>query len=456
MLPVRWMSPESVKFGRFTSESDVWAYGVVLWEIFSSGRQPYYGHSNEEVVRFLDAGILLQRPEDCPSTIYHIMLGCWKADPRERHSFDKICKHLQDYHERLVKMAAASLPTTPVASKNELHAETPLTTMSSSSLDLLSKSPLGEPCGLEPKLLMDVALPDHLMDCQKSGSLEDCSKAGSLFLPPPVEAGLDSCSQPFDADPLQPLPQLNVDLPPLPQFGVDLPSPPQFGADSPPQFGADSPPQFCVDYPPLPQFGADSPPHPQFSEDPQPLLQFDVDSQPPPKFGADPIPETPFKPLEVDDCFDATFQVKLPPVYEDEDIKNTSLDASPQLPPAHQAAEDEGIENTSPMSCPTPPPALCDDEDENVENASSTSCLLPQSDAETTTEQPEFSSAAATVDTEDPACPLLDLSGVDSGFSSSEQAWNPLDVESVPASLPSGSGLESLHDIVCTDPPEIV
>ena len=49
MLPVRWMSPESVKYGRFTSESDAWAYGVVLWEIFSCGRQPYYGHSNEEV-----------------------------------------------------------------------------------------------------------------------------------------------------------------------------------------------------------------------------------------------------------------------------------------------------------------------------------------------------------------------------------------------------------------------
>ena len=49
MLPVRWMSPESVKYGCFTNESDIWAYGVVLWEIYSYGRQPYYGHSNEEV-----------------------------------------------------------------------------------------------------------------------------------------------------------------------------------------------------------------------------------------------------------------------------------------------------------------------------------------------------------------------------------------------------------------------
>ncbi|XP_062567366.1 tyrosine-protein kinase transmembrane receptor Ror-like isoform X3 [Saccostrea cucullata] len=112
MLPVRWMSPESVKYGCFTNESDIWAYGVVLWEIYSYGRQPYYGHSNEEVVRFLDEGILLQRSEECPDTVYHIMLSCWKTDPKERHSFCRIHKHLTDFSKEILKSSNCSLNTT--------------------------------------------------------------------------------------------------------------------------------------------------------------------------------------------------------------------------------------------------------------------------------------------------------------------------------------------------------
>lgn len=49
MLPIRWMAPESITYGKFSLESDVWAYGVVLWEIFTYAKQPYYGHSNDEV-----------------------------------------------------------------------------------------------------------------------------------------------------------------------------------------------------------------------------------------------------------------------------------------------------------------------------------------------------------------------------------------------------------------------
>nr|CAD7595295.1 unnamed protein product [Timema genevievae] len=96
LLPVRWMSPESVMYGRFTLESDVWSYGVVLWEIYSMGKQPYYGHSNEEVVRLILQGIMLIPPDDCPTLICELMRSCWKTEPRDRIRFpeiyDKLCE----------------------------------------------------------------------------------------------------------------------------------------------------------------------------------------------------------------------------------------------------------------------------------------------------------------------------------------------------------------------------
>ena len=53
MLPIRWLSPESIIFGKFTLESDVYSYGVLLWEIFAFSKQPYSGYSNEKVMEFI-------------------------------------------------------------------------------------------------------------------------------------------------------------------------------------------------------------------------------------------------------------------------------------------------------------------------------------------------------------------------------------------------------------------
>ncbi|CAH1390954.1 unnamed protein product [Nezara viridula] len=95
LLPVRWMSPESVTYGRFTLESDIWSFGVVLWEIYSLGKQPYFGHSNEEVVKLILQGIMLIPPEDCPPFICELMRSCWKTEPRDRINFIEL-------HEKLL------------------------------------------------------------------------------------------------------------------------------------------------------------------------------------------------------------------------------------------------------------------------------------------------------------------------------------------------------------------
>lgn len=102
------MSPESVMYGRFTLESDIWSYGIVLWEIYSYGKQPYYGHTNEEVVKLILQGIMLIPPEDCPTLIYDLMRSCWKTEPRDRIRFPDIYDKLAKANENFQATEAAT------------------------------------------------------------------------------------------------------------------------------------------------------------------------------------------------------------------------------------------------------------------------------------------------------------------------------------------------------------
>ncbi|KAM9307181.1 neurotrophic tyrosine kinase, receptor, type 2b [Pholidichthys leucotaenia] len=95
MLPIRWMPPESIMYRRFTTESDVWSLGVVLWEIFTYGKQPWYQLSNNEVIECITQGRVLQRPRTCPKEVYDLMLGCWQREPYMRLSIKEIHGMLQ-------------------------------------------------------------------------------------------------------------------------------------------------------------------------------------------------------------------------------------------------------------------------------------------------------------------------------------------------------------------------
>ncbi|XP_078041242.1 receptor protein-tyrosine kinase sevenless isoform X3 [Augochlora pura] len=89
LLPVRWMAPESLVDGVFTSQSDVWAFGVLMWEITSLGQQPYPARTNLEVLHHVRAGGRLPKPLNCPPALHQLMLHCWSAADA-RPSF-KVC-----------------------------------------------------------------------------------------------------------------------------------------------------------------------------------------------------------------------------------------------------------------------------------------------------------------------------------------------------------------------------
>ncbi|XP_028395749.1 insulin-like growth factor 1 receptor [Dendronephthya gigantea] len=96
-LPVRWMSPESLRDGVFCSASDVWSYGVVLWEMATLAEQPYQGKSNEEVMKFVLDGNIMDIPESYPRKLLEIMLLCWQQKPRNRPTFLSIVENLEGY-----------------------------------------------------------------------------------------------------------------------------------------------------------------------------------------------------------------------------------------------------------------------------------------------------------------------------------------------------------------------
>ncbi|NWY07720.1 NTRK1 factor, partial [Nothoprocta ornata] len=95
MLPIRWMPPESILYRKFTAESDIWSFGVVLWEIFTYGKQPWYQLSNTEAIECITQGRELERPRACPAEVYGIMRSCWQREPQQRRSIGEIHGRLQ-------------------------------------------------------------------------------------------------------------------------------------------------------------------------------------------------------------------------------------------------------------------------------------------------------------------------------------------------------------------------
>uniref|UniRef100_A0A0P5G2J5 Tyrosine-protein kinase receptor n=1 Tax=Daphnia magna TaxID=35525 RepID=A0A0P5G2J5_9CRUS len=94
LLPVRWMAPESLRDGVYTSQCDVWSFGVVLWEMATLASQPYQGLTNEQVLKYVIDGGVMERPEGCPDRLYILMESCWQFLAKKRPTFIDLIENL--------------------------------------------------------------------------------------------------------------------------------------------------------------------------------------------------------------------------------------------------------------------------------------------------------------------------------------------------------------------------
>ncbi|TPP65843.1 Proto-oncogene tyrosine-protein kinase ROS, partial [Fasciola gigantica] len=99
-LPVRWMSPEAIRDGLFTTKSDVWAFAVTCWEVMTLGADPFYGRANLDVMNLVIGGHVLGRPENCPDELYNQMLQCWSRFSEMRPSFVDLTEKMNEFVQR--------------------------------------------------------------------------------------------------------------------------------------------------------------------------------------------------------------------------------------------------------------------------------------------------------------------------------------------------------------------
>ncbi|KAL2296594.1 hypothetical protein Nmel_015914, partial [Mimus melanotis] len=89
-IPIRWTAPEAIAYRKFSSASDVWSYGIVMWEVLAYGERPYWNMTNRDVITSVEEGYRLPAPMGCPSSLHQLMLDCWQKERSERPRFAHI------------------------------------------------------------------------------------------------------------------------------------------------------------------------------------------------------------------------------------------------------------------------------------------------------------------------------------------------------------------------------
>ncbi|XP_051951313.1 ephrin type-A receptor 7 isoform X3 [Xyrauchen texanus] len=121
-IPVRWTAMEAIQYRKFTSASDVWSYGIVMWEVMSYGERPYWDMSNQDVIKAIEEGYRLPAPMDCPPGLHQLMLDCWQKDRADRPKFDQIVgildKMIRNPNTLKTPMGTCTRPISPLLDQN--------------------------------------------------------------------------------------------------------------------------------------------------------------------------------------------------------------------------------------------------------------------------------------------------------------------------------------------------
>ncbi|XP_048876904.1 tyrosine-protein kinase SYK isoform X2 [Brienomyrus brachyistius] len=96
--PVKWYAPECMNYFRFSCKSDVWSFGVLMWETYSYGQKPYKGMKGTEVLQMIETGERMAAPANCPPEVYELMKSCWTYKPDERPGFNVVEPRLRNYY----------------------------------------------------------------------------------------------------------------------------------------------------------------------------------------------------------------------------------------------------------------------------------------------------------------------------------------------------------------------
>ncbi|XP_062313032.1 LOW QUALITY PROTEIN: ephrin type-A receptor 6-like [Osmerus eperlanus] len=93
-IPIRWTAPEAISYRKFSSASDAWSYGIVMWEVMSYGERPYWEMSNQDVILSIEEGYRLPAPMGCPVALHQLMLHCWQKERSHRPKFTDVVSFL--------------------------------------------------------------------------------------------------------------------------------------------------------------------------------------------------------------------------------------------------------------------------------------------------------------------------------------------------------------------------